>query len=99
MNAEIINQFVATWPSKDVDKLIAFFTEDAVYTNIPMGPPNTGKAAIRQFIEGFLQNTSSIRFDVHHQIEGENGIVMNERTDYLILTVTRLRCRLWVYLN
>jgi limonene-1,2-epoxide hydrolase len=83
MNAQIIDDFVTTWQTKDVDKLMAFFTDDAVYTNIPMGPPNEGKAAIRLFIEAFLKTTSSIKFEVHNQVEGSNGIVMNERTDYL----------------
>ena len=64
---------------------MGYFTEDAVYTNISMGPPNVGKAAIRAFIEGFIGSAESIEFIVHNQVEGVDGVVMNERTDKLTM--------------
>lgn len=83
MNAEITNRFIQAWEAKDLEAILSFFTDDAVYTNIPMGPPNNGIAEIRAFIESFLSNVVSMKFDVHFQIEGTDGIVMNERTDTL----------------
>lgn len=70
-----------TWSTMDLESLIDFFTDDAVYINIPMGPPNKGKAEIKTFIEGFIGMATEIKFIVHQQIEGSDGIVMNERTD------------------
>ena len=64
---------------------MGYFTEDAVYTNIPMGPLNVGKAAIRAFTEGFIGPAESIEFIVHNQVEGVDGVVMNERTDKLTM--------------
>lgn len=84
-NSAITNEFVDAWEARDIEKILGFFTDDAVYTNIPMGPPNEGIAAIREFIEGFLSMVSDIKFVVHHQVEGENGIVMNERTDTITM--------------
>ena len=82
-NADITTGFVKAWCDLDIDAIMDHFTEDAVYTNMPMGPPNEGKANIRAFIEGFLGSTTAISFIVHHQVEGPDGIVMNERTDKL----------------
>ena len=80
-NNEIVAAFVASWKSKDIDQLMDFFTDDAVYVNIPIDPPNEGKEMIRKTIEGFSGMASEIEFVVHHQAEGSDGIVMNERTD------------------
>ena len=46
-NSEIISAFCASWASLDVDTIMGYFAEDAVYYNIPMEPPNEGKAKIR----------------------------------------------------
>jgi limonene-1,2-epoxide hydrolase len=82
-NADIITGFMKAWGELDLDKIMDHFTEDAAYANIPMGPPNVGKEAIRAFIEGFMGTTTEINFIVHNQVEGADGIVMNERTDIL----------------
>lgn len=52
-----------------------------MYHNIPIDPPNVGKAAIRATIAGFTTAPESINFKVHNQAESAEGIVMNERTD------------------
>lgn len=80
-NSDITREFVNAWASKDVDAIVEFFTDDAVYTNIPMDPPNRGKADIKTFIEGFIGMATEVEFVIHHQVEGADGVVMNERTD------------------
>ena len=80
-NSDITRSFVDAWASKDIDTIMEFFTEDAVYINIPMDPPNRGKTDIRNFIEGFIGMATEIEFVIHHQLEGPDGVVMNERTD------------------
>ena len=84
-NTDLIDAFVAAWAAKDVDRIMDFFTEDAVYINIPIDPPNEGKEAIRKVIEGFVGMAKQIEFVVHHQAEGPDGIVMNERTDRFLM--------------
>ncbi|MCB1688442.1 MAG: nuclear transport factor 2 family protein [Halioglobus sp.] len=84
-NAQIIDGFIQAWNNLDMEAIMDHFTEDAEYANVPMGPPNVGKAAIRAFIEGFLGTTTEIQFVVHHQVEGATGVVMNERTDKLVM--------------
>ena len=84
-NSEIVDQFVAAWGRKDVDAIMAFFTDDAVYTNIPIDPPNVGSEMIRKTIEGFAGMAEQIEFVVHHQAENAAGVVLNERTDRFLI--------------
>ncbi|NND69882.1 MAG: SnoaL-like domain-containing protein [Halioglobus sp.] len=84
-NAQIIDSFMAAWNAMDVDAVMDHFTEDAAYANIPMGPPHVGKEAIRAFIDGFMATTTGIDFIVHRQVDDGSGVVMNERTDKLVM--------------
>jgi limonene-1,2-epoxide hydrolase len=69
-----------------------FFTDDAIYHNIPMDPA-VGKEQIREFIEMFTAAPQSIEFAVHHQAEDPNGVVMNERTDSFRIGDTTIQLR------
>lgn len=80
-NTDLIDAFIASWPSMDLERILAFFAEDAVYTNIPIDPPSQGVEAIRKTLAGFLGMAKKIEFEVHHQAENAHGVVMNERTD------------------
>lgn len=81
-NSETVRQFMETWAQRDVAQIMDFFSEDASYCNIPMGPPLEGKAEIREFIEGFIGAAQHLDFKISHQLS--NGdLVMNERVDIL----------------
>jgi limonene-1,2-epoxide hydrolase len=80
-NSEIVDAFIAAWKQRDVEKIMGFFTDDAVYSNVPIEPENRGKEAIRKAIDGFASMASGIEFVVHHQAESPRGAVLNERTD------------------
>ena len=81
-NSAIIDDFIAAWGAKDLERIMSFFAPDAVYTNVPMDPPNRGTEAIRAMIGGFLDMAQDVEFVVHQQAENPaTGIVMNERTD------------------
>jgi limonene-1,2-epoxide hydrolase len=81
-NTDLIDRFTAAWKRLDVDEIMGFFRDDAVYTNIPIDPPNQGKEAIRKTIEGFVGMATAIEFVIHRSAENPAaGLVMNERTD------------------
>ena len=84
-NTVPIDDFIAAWPSKDLDKIMGFFSDDSVYTKCPIDPPNEGLEAIRKTIEGFIGMAQKIEFVVHHQTENAQGVVMNERTDRFLM--------------
>ena len=80
-NSETITLFCDAWRHRDLDRIMNFFAEDATYHNIPIDPPNIGKAMIRETIEMFSSTPEEITFEIHHQAENADGVVMNERTD------------------
>lgn len=80
-NSDIITTFCDTWESRDIDRLVEFFAEDAVYHNIPMDPPSIGTEQIRATIEMFMTAPDAVSFEIHNQAETAEGVVLNERTD------------------
>jgi limonene-1,2-epoxide hydrolase len=78
---DVVTEFCKKWLTADPDELAAYFTEDAVYHNIPMEPVQ-GREAIKQFIAGFTAGFDGIDFQVHRQVSDGN-VVMNERTDVM----------------
>ena len=80
-NSEIITHFCTLCSKADIEAIMDSFTEDAVYTNIPVDPPNVGKEMIRQAVEMFIGMGEKVEFVITHQAETAEGIVMNERID------------------
>ncbi|MDO3639632.1 limonene-1,2-epoxide hydrolase family protein [Mycolicibacterium arseniciresistens] len=78
---ELVTDFCGRWTSPDPRELAGFFTEDAVYHNIPL-PAVQGRAAIEEYIRDFLGNFEHLEFRVHRQVS-MGDLVMNERTDVM----------------
>jgi limonene-1,2-epoxide hydrolase len=76
---KVVTEFCNAWPRKNLDELLAFFTDDAVYHNIPLEPAK-GKAAIRGVINTFLPMAKSVHFKVLKSASAGN-VVFNERVD------------------
>ena len=79
--AELVTEFCALWAEPDLETILSYFTEDAVYHNIPMAPAE-GLAAIRELLPMMLDGMEGIDFIVHRQVANGN-LVMNERTDVM----------------
>lgn len=78
-NDEIVREFCGLWASMDVEQMITFFTDDAVYHNIPMEPA-VGREAIATLLNGWAAVLDGIDFQIHQQVSA-GKVVMNERTD------------------
>jgi limonene-1,2-epoxide hydrolase len=81
---EVVRRFCAAWSDNvEVAELAAFFTEDAVYHNMPMAPVN-GREAIANNIASFIRpgapGIESIQFNVIN-IAANGPVVMTERVD------------------
>ena len=84
---DVVRDFCATWVKGDLDAIVEFFTDDAVYHNIPVAPV-TGKQAIRDTIAGFTAGVDSVEFRVLN-IVADGNVVLTERVDAFITpTVT-----------
>ena len=80
-NEDLITKFVKEFEVGAPDPAVvgAYFTEDAVYHNIPMAPIN-GKKAIMETVAGWKAMMLSQGWEVLHQVSSGN-VVMNERID------------------
>jgi limonene-1,2-epoxide hydrolase len=76
---DIVRRFCAAWGDGDLDALMAYFTDDAVYHNIPIDPV-TGKEAIRATVAGFTQGVEKIEFRVNN-LATDGDVVLTERVD------------------
>jgi limonene-1,2-epoxide hydrolase len=76
---EVVRRFCAAWTEGDLDAIVAFFTDDAVYHNIPVAPVS-GREAIRTTIAGFTGNVESVEFRVLNMAVDGN-VVLTERID------------------
>lgn len=79
---ELVSQFCDSWANGDANTLVAYFSEDATYHNVPM-EPLVGRAAIKEFLDGFFAGTRRVVFTTHLQVAG-GDVVMNERTDTIV---------------
>lgn len=78
-NMALVQSFCDAFGRRDADEILGFFTEDAVYHNIPM-PAVSGKEAIRSVLDMFLKPSSSVEFEVLN-MAGKADVVLTERID------------------
>lgn len=76
----VVRRFIETWKTRDLDRLLGFFTDDCVYHNIPLDPVQ-GTAAVRATIASFAGMSSAIEFELLQIAETESGVVLTERVD------------------
>ena len=76
---ELVTEFCLRWADPDPATLAGYFTEDAIFHNIPMEPIR-GRAAIEEHIAGFVSSFGAIEYRIHHQAVSGH-VVLNERTD------------------
>jgi|SwirhisoilCB2_FD_contig_101_601655_length_970_multi_2_in_0_out_0_2 limonene-1,2-epoxide hydrolase len=75
----IISEFCKSWSRLNLDQIMDFFTDDAVYHNIPMKPA-AGKDTIRKTIQELLKGTTWLEFKILHTASS-GSVVFNERVD------------------
>ena len=79
----LVQSLADAWAAADLDRIMAHFTDDAVYENVGMGEL-AGADAIRAGIEGFLA-MGSFHFETLRQVV-DGDLVMNERVDTISMT-------------
>jgi limonene-1,2-epoxide hydrolase len=76
---EVVQEFCTAFPAKDLDTIGRLMTDDVVYHNVGMEPA-VGKEASLAAIQGFLDMSESLVFDIH-RIAAAGDVVLTERTD------------------
>jgi limonene-1,2-epoxide hydrolase len=77
---DFIAAFMKAWPTADPAPLGSFFSEDAVYHNIPLKPAE-GRSAIVSTFGEFMKMGGEVDVDIIHLV-AEGPIVMTERVDH-----------------
>jgi len=77
---EVVTRLCEAFGRMDADELIQYFTDDAVYHNVPL-PPLRGRREIYGFLRGLPVRYEGLEIDILRQITDGN-LVMNERVDY-----------------
>jgi limonene-1,2-epoxide hydrolase len=79
---EIVTRFCEAWSKLDLDEIVGFLSDDAVYHNIPLDPV-TGRDAIRETIAGFTAGVDRVEFEILNTAVNGN-VVLNERIDRFV---------------
>ena len=74
-----VNAFIQHIESKDIDSAVAVLADNVSYENMPIDPIS-GRDAVRQVLEGFLQPAVHVEWRVLREWE-VGGTVINERLD------------------
>jgi limonene-1,2-epoxide hydrolase len=83
----IIREFCATWSQRSVEKLLDYFTDDALYHNMPMDPV-TGKDGIREILNLFIP-AEDVEAEITH-LATRGNIVFTERVDRMTMGGKRI---------
>ena len=78
-NEALVADFCEAWSRRDVDEILAFFAEDAVYHNMPIDPVS-GHDGIRSILDMFVPVSQTIRFEVRN-VASAGDVVFTERVD------------------
>jgi limonene-1,2-epoxide hydrolase len=79
--SDLVRRFCDAWSTRPLDAsaLATFFSDDAVYHNIPIDPVK-GRDAIVQTIAGFTTGVDGIEFRIRHLV-ASGDVVLTERVD------------------
>ena len=79
----IVRDFCAAWTRRDITELLGYFTDDAVYHNMPLAPA-TGKDAIQEILNLFVPPATTIVFEMLH-VACAGPVVFTERIDRFVI--------------
>ena len=80
---KVVSDLFVAWTRLNLDEVMSYFTEDAIWDNVPMGPAK-GHAAIREMTHGFMKDASSFAAKILRSAHDGN-VVFNERVDTIVM--------------
>ena len=76
---KVISDLFAPWTRLNLDDVMSYFAEDAVWDNVPMSPAK-GKQAIREMTHGFMKDRSAFNVKLLKSLH-EGNVVFDSRVD------------------
>ena len=86
-NSDQVREFIAAFNRRDIDAIVAFFAEDAVYHSMPLAPLQ-GRVTIRAAIQGFVTPARQVDWQLLGIAQTEAGTVLTERVDRFLMADT-----------
>ena len=80
---EIVRNFCNAFARRDITEITGFFSDDAVYHNIPVDPVS-GRDGIANVLEQFLAPASACEFEIL-AIASSGQTVLTERIDRFVI--------------
>ena len=59
-----VGQLFAAWSSHDPDRVVAFYTDDIAYEDVPLGRTSRGRAELRKFVEDTFAAFPDLRVEL-----------------------------------
>ncbi len=82
-NLETVQEFFSLTEGLDIGRAMEFFTDDAVYHNVPL-PPAKGKRAVEATLRGMMKYVTAFEVEMVHIAAGGNA-VLTERIDTITM--------------
>ncbi len=79
-NQQTVLDFLAAIKSRDMERIMGFFSWDPVFHNIPW-EPLAGFEVVRDFLQTMVDSSTELDWQVHNIAETDAGAVLTERTD------------------
>jgi steroid delta-isomerase-like uncharacterized protein len=74
--AGVAESWIAAWNSHDVEKVVAVFTNDVMYEDIPFAEVNHGQAELRKFVASEFEAVPDLKVELESgSIEGSHGSI------------------------
>ena len=83
-HAELVEDFIAAWHDRDIDRICAFLADDIRYHNMPLEPID-GLAGTRKALQGLLDRVDDLRWDIRYIAEAPDGTVLYEKTEHYLI--------------
>jgi limonene-1,2-epoxide hydrolase len=80
---KVIRDLFAAWTRLNLEDVMSYFAEDAVWDNVPMSPAK-GKQAIREMTHGFMKDMSAFSVKILKSLH-EGNVVFDSRVDTITM--------------
>ncbi len=79
-NMDTVLEFIKAMHVNEKDGILAFFDDESVFNNVPMGSVK-GVEAVWGVLGPLHERAVSVEYVIHHIAESKDGVVLTERTD------------------
>ena len=84
---ELVEDFIAAWQARDIERIVTFLHPDIRYHNMPLTPID-GLDATRRALQGLLDRVDDLRWDIRGIAETADGTVLYEKTEHYLIDGT-----------